>query len=223
MRKLIEGALRFQDEVYLQNQKLFQSLANGQSPRWLFIACSDSRVVPSQLLQSEAGELFICRNAGNIVPAHGEHSGGVSATIEYAVQVLKIRHIIVCGHSDCGAMKAVLDPDAVAELPAVSAWVRYAERARAVVLETANGETEERLLERLTQENVLAQMDNLRTLPSVAAKLRANALELHGWFYDIEHGRFQVWEPGRGEWMPLADLAAAIEADHADEVAAQPA
>lgn len=208
MRKLIEGALHFQDEVFLQNQKLFQKLAKGQSPRWLFIACSDSRVVPSQLLQADPGELFICRNAGNIVPAHGEHSGGVSATIEYAVQVLKVRHIIVCGHSDCGAMKAVLDPESVAELPAVSSWVRYAQRARAVVLETADGETEDRLLERLTQENVLAQIDNLRTLPCVAAKLSANALELHGWFYDIEHGRFQLWQPDRGEWIALSEVAA---------------
>lgn len=209
MKKLIEGAQRFQDEVFLQNQKLFQKLAKGQSPRWLFIACSDSRVVPSQLLQADPGELFICRNAGNIVPAHGEHSGGVSATIEYAVQVLKVRHIIVCGHSDCGAMKAVMNPESVADLPAVASWVRYAERARAVVLETANGHAEEQLLERLTEENVLAQIDNLRTLPCVAAKLSAHALELHGWFYDIEHGRFRVWQPDGGRWVPLAELAEA--------------
>ncbi len=220
MRKLIEGALHFQDEVFLQNQPLFEKLAKGQSPRWLFIACSDSRVVPSQLLQADPGELFICRNAGNIVPAHGEHSGGVSATIEYAVQVLKVRHIIVCGHTDCGAMKAVLHPESVAELPAVSSWVRYAERARAVVLETANGDSEERMLEKLTQENVLAQIDNLRTHPPVAAKLHSNALELHGWFYDIEHGRFLVWNPVRGEWIPLAEFAVSDAVERADRIEA---
>ncbi|MFN2425796.1 MAG: carbonic anhydrase [Candidatus Binatia bacterium] len=216
MKKLIEGALRFQDEVYLQQEKLYRNLAHSQSPRWLFIACSDSRVVPSQLLQAGPGELFICRNAGNIVPAHGDHSGGVSATIEYAVQVLKVRHIIVCGHSDCGAMKAVLNPDLVAELPAVSSWIRYAQRARAVVMETADGSKEEKLLERLTLENVLAQVDNLRTMPCVAAKLNAGTLEIHGWFYDIEHGRFQVWNFGRSQWRPLSELAESHQHDVRD-------
>ncbi len=208
MRKLIEGALRFETEIFPQQRELYTELAGGQSPQWLMIACSDSRVVPSLLLQAGPGELFICRNAGNIVPAHGEYSGGVAATIEYAVQVLKVQHLIVCGHSDCGAMKAVLHPESVQQLPAVAHWVQYAQSARAVVLETANGESEQRLLEMLTQENVLAQLDNLRTLPCVAAKLRTGALTLHGWFYDIAHGRFTTWNAEGRAWRPLADLLA---------------
>lgn len=210
MKKLIEGVLRFQKEVYPQHRERYLELAHSQSPRWLLIACSDSRVMPSLLVQSGPGELFICRNAGNLVPAHGDSTGGVSATIEYAVQVLGVKHIIVCGHSDCGAMKAVLHPDRVANLPAVAHWIRYADRARAVVLETASPACEEDLLAALTQENVLAQLDNLRTLPSVAAKLKAGALELHGWFYEIADGEFLVWDGHEG-WRPIAEVAAEMD------------
>lgn len=217
MKKLIEGALHFQNEIYPQQQEVYRQLAQGQSPRWLLIACSDSRVVPSMLVQSGPGELFICRNAGNIVPAYGEHSGGVSATIEYAVQVLKVKHIIVCGHSDCGAMKAVLRPETVDALPAVAHWVGYAARARAVALETANGASDSELIERVIEENVLAQLDNLRTLPYVAAKLSAGALEIHGWIFDICSGRFRVWSWDRQEWRPLEEMAAAGVWDDAGE------
>lgn len=206
MKKLIEGVLRFQNEFYPQHRELYQDLANGQSPRWLLITCSDSRVVPNLMAQVGPGELFICRNAGNIVPAHGESSGGVAATIEYAVQVLGVMHIIVCGHSDCGAMRAVLHPEKVAELPAVARWIAYGDRARAVVLETLPDAPEEQKLEALTQENVLAQLDNLRTLPSVAAKLRAGALEIHGWTYDIRSGGFLVWDADQARWRPMHEV-----------------
>lgn len=205
MRRLIEGALRFQRDVFPQQREMYRELATGQSPRWLLIACSDSRVVPSLLVQAGPGELFICRNAGNIVPAHGDHSGGVAATIEYAVQVLGVQHVIVCGHSDCGAMKAVLHPENVTHLPAVARWVSYAERARAVALATGHGE-DAAVLDVVTKENVRAQLDNLRTLPCVAAKLRTGALEVHGWMYDIEHGSFTAWDPRAESWRPIAEL-----------------
>lgn len=207
MKKLIAGALHFQQEIFPQLRERYQELASSQSPRWLFVTCSDSRVQPSVMVQAGPGELFICRNAGNIVPAHSDASGGVSATIEYAVQVLKVKHIIVCGHSDCGAMKAVLHPEKVATLPAVAKWVGYAERARAVVLESPNGESEHQLLERLTQENVVAQLDNLRTLPCVAAKLKSKALAIHGWLYDIAHGQFRVWDAAHDTWRGLHEVA----------------
>jgi len=203
MRKLIEGVLRFQNEVYPEHRELYETLATGQSPRWLFITCSDSRVVPHLLVQMDPGELFICRNAGNIVPAHGEPAGGVAATIEYAVQVLEVKHIIVCGHSDCGAMKAVLHPETVANLPAVAHWVAFAARARAVVMQAAADQREEQRLDAVTDENVLAQLDNLRTLPSVAAKLRAGTLGIHGWVYDIRSGQFRAWNDGRRRWEPI--------------------
>ncbi|MCC6763943.1 MAG: carbonic anhydrase [Deltaproteobacteria bacterium] len=205
MKKLIEGVLRFQNEVFPQHRELYQDLSSSQSPRWLLITCSDSRIVPSLIAQVGPGELFVCRNAGNIVPAHGESSGGVAATIEYAVQILGVLHIIVCGHSDCGAMQAVLRPENVADLPAVARWIAYADRARAVTLETHPDAPEDRKVEVLTQENVLAQLDNLRTLPSVAAKLRAGALEIHGWTYDIRSGGFLVWDAAQARWRPMQE------------------
>jgi len=213
MKKLIEGALAFQRDVFPKHRGLYRDLATGQAPRWLFITCSDSRVVPNLMVQTDPGELFICRNAGNIVPAHGEHSGGVAATIEYAVQVLKVKHIIICGHSDCGAMRAVLHPEKVADLPAVARWVAFADRARAVVLETSQGATEDQMVEALIEENVLAQLDNLRTLPSVAAKLRAGALQIHGWVYDIRSGRLRVWSSDSSRWEPLEEYATHLEGD----------
>lgn len=210
MKKLIEGVLHFQNEIYPQHRELYENLAESQSPRWLFITCSDSRIVPNLLLQSDPGELFICRNAGNIVPAHGDHSGGVSATIEYAVQVLGVKHIIICGHSNCGAMKAVLHPESVVELPAVAHWIAYAERARAVVLETSNGDSDEQLIASLIDENVLAQLDNLRTLPCVAAKLKTGTLEIHGCVYDIRSGHFRVWDETEARWRPIEEIADAV-------------
>ncbi len=210
MKKLIEGVLHFQNEIYPQHRELYENLAESQSPRWLFITCSDSRIVPNLLLQSDPGELFICRNAGNIVPAHGDHSGGVSATIEYAVQVLGVRHIIICGHSNCGAMKAVLHPESVVDLPAVAHWIAYAERARAVVLETPNGDSDEQLIASLVDENVLAQLDNLRTLPCVAAKLKTRTLGIHGWVYEIGSGHFRVWDETEARWRPIEEIADAV-------------
>jgi carbonic anhydrase len=222
MKQLIDGILQFQRTTFPANRALYQDLAGTQSPQWLFITCSDSRVVPSMLLAAGPGELFVCRNAGNIVPAYGDHAGGVSATIEYAIQVLKVRHVIVCGHSDCGAMKAVLHPETVASLPAVANWISYADRARAVVLESMSDADDATRLVAVTEENVLAQLDNLRTHPSVAAKLRAGALELHGWVFNIQHGTFKSWNDGTGAWellgasvnQPPTDSKQAAEVTH---------
>lgn len=208
MEKLIAGALRFQNEVYPSQRQLYEQLASGQSPHTLLITCSDSRLVPGILLQAGPGEIFVCRNAGNIVPAHG-YLGGISASIEYAVQVLRVQHIVVCGHSDCGAMKAVLHPENLSGLPAVAHWMRYAERARAVALEAAGGAGEDELVERVIHENVLAQLDHLRTLPCVAARLASGTLQLHGWVFDIRHGRFRVWDSAQRQWRPLEAQAGA--------------
>jgi carbonic anhydrase len=206
VKKLIEGFVRFKSEVYPQHRELFRELASQQNPDTLFIACSDSRVVPGILLQAGPGELFVCRNAGNIAPSYGEHAGGVSATIEYAVQVLKVKHVVVCGHSDCGAMKAALHPEQVAHLPAVSHWLHHVDKALAIVNETFAHVDEHRKLELLIEENVIAQLDNLMTHPSVAAKVRAGALQLHGWIYDIPHGEFKIYDRAQHAFVPLASI-----------------
>jgi carbonic anhydrase len=194
MEEIIKGVHKFQREVFPGKSLEFQSLAKGQSPKALVITCSDSRVVPSLITQTGPGELFIIRNAGNIVPAHGEMIGGVSATIEYAVMVLKVREIIVCGHSHCGALKGVLYPESVAGLPAVKAWLRYADRARMVVDENYECKDESEKLQALIQENALAQVDHLMTHPSVAARVKKGQLRLHCWVYDIESGEVLVFD-----------------------------
>jgi len=206
VRKLIEGFARFKSEVYPQHRERFHELASQQNPDALFIACSDSRVVPGTLLQVGPGELFVCRNAGNIVPSWGEHTGGVSATIEFAVQVLGVKDVIVCGHSDCGAMKAALSPEQVAHLPAISHWLHHVDRAVAAVQEKGPEADERRKLELLIEENVIIQLENLMTHPSVAANVRAGTLHLHGWIYDIPHAEFKVYDPGRRAFAPLAGV-----------------
>jgi carbonic anhydrase len=194
MEKIIEGVLRFQREVFPKLKHEFRLLADRQKPQALFITCADSRIVPSLITQTEPGDLFICRNVGNMVPPFGVSNGGNVGTIEYAVEVLGVKHIIVCGHSDCGAMKGVLNPDRVAGLPAVANWLRYGAVARRLVLSQNPRASEPELLLRLAQQNVVAQITHLRTHPCVAAALANRNLELHGWMYHISTGIVEVYD-----------------------------
>jgi carbonic anhydrase len=133
MEKLVEGVKKFQAEVFSAKRALFSRLSESQTPRALFVTCSDSRIDPTLLTQAEPGELFILRNAGNIIPSYGETMGGSTATIEYAVGMLGVKHVIVCGHTDCGVMRALLHPESVEDLPAVKSWMRQAETTRRIV------------------------------------------------------------------------------------------
>lgn len=191
MKKLIEGFKKFQREVFKTKRDLFTSLAKGQEPRALFISCSDSRIDPCLVTQTEPGELFILRNAGNLVPSYGTTIGSTIATIEYAVGVLNVKNIIVCGHTDCGVVKAILEPEQVDDLPAVKTWLLQAEATRRVVRENYSHLTGDALYVATTQENVRIQLNHLKTHPLVAARLRSKSLELHGWVYSIETG--DVW------------------------------
>ncbi len=190
---LLEGVQTFTTEVYPKNRDLFADLAEGQSPHTLFITCADSRVSPSMITQVKPGNLFVLRNIGNIVPAYGEMLGGVSAAIEYAVSAIGVDNIIVCGHSDCGAMKALLDPvkHGLPGMPTVRTWLRSAEAALAVTQALKPGENEQDVLLTLVEQNVLLQLAHLRTHPAVAARLAEGRLTLQGWFYDIRHG--SIW------------------------------
>jgi carbonic anhydrase len=181
--RILSGVSQFQKDVYPKNRGFFERLALGQRPEALFITCADSRIDPCLLTQSKPGELFICRVIGNIVPPYPDAVGGVSATIEYAVGVLGVADVIVCGHTDCGVMKGVLNPEAVAELPSVSAWLHYAQPARA-----AAGADE---IMAVTEQNVLQQIENLRTHPSVKQRLSDGDHGLHGWVYHIGEGKMQ--------------------------------
>lgn len=203
MQKLVAGYRKFRAEIYPNRQDEFAKLERGQKPRALFITCSDSRIVPDLLFQTSPGELFICRNAGNIVPAHGDHNGGVSATLEYAVQALEVRHVIVCGHTDCGVMRGLLHPEKVAPMRNVASWLSYAERARAVVEHVCGQLGEEEKVVELARQNVLAQLDNIRTHPSVAARMAARTLEIHGWLLELHKGSLEAWSSEMGRFIPL--------------------
>jgi carbonic anhydrase len=201
---LIGRVFRFETAVFPDQADLYAKLArDGQSPSALMISCADSRVVPEHIMQAAPGDLFVCRNAGNIVPPFAQKNGGVSSTVEYAVEALGVRDIIVCGHSDCGAMKAVAAPAALAGMPNVAAWLRHADAAGKVVerchpdLEGADR------VRAISLENVVAQIAHLRTHPSVAAGLAAGRLALHGWFVDIGAGRVLGLDGETGRFAPL--------------------
>ncbi|MBI3464639.1 MAG: carbonic anhydrase [Planctomycetes bacterium] len=201
MQNLIDGIHRFQRNVFRTRQAFFESLANGQNPETLFITCSDSRVNPNLITQTEPGELFIMRNAGNIVPPYGSSHGGEAATIEYAVDVIGVRDIIVCGHSHCGAMTAVLEPESCRNLPAVTAWLSHAEATRRIIRDSYQHLDGDALLSVTVQENVLVQLENLETHPCVAARLRQQRLTLHAWVYKIETGQVFTYSPDKGQFV----------------------
>src|SRR4051812_7245681 len=188
MQKLIQGIHQFREEDFRPLQGLFEQLARGQHPDTLFITCSDSRIDPNLLTRSRPGDLFILRNAGNIVPPHGAANGGEAATIEFAVAALRVKDVIVCGHSHCGAMKGLLEPAQLGDLPAVAAWLKHAEATRWIMREKYPDLQGQPLLTATVEENVLVQLENLRTHPAVAAGLARGDLKLHGWVYKIETG-----------------------------------
>jgi carbonic anhydrase len=201
MQRLVEGIHQFQKDVFTSQRQLFERLAGGQKPLALFITCSDSRIDPCLLTQTQPGELFVLRNAGNIVPPYGQGAGGEAATIEYAVCALRVKDIIVCGHSHCGAMNGLLHTEQLGELPAVRQWLTHAEATARIMKENYQHITE--AVPRLTatvEENVLVQLENLRTHPSVAAALARDELKLHGWVYKFETGQVFGYDPRQGQF-----------------------
>lgn len=208
MQKLVDGIHEFRQSSFSADQKLFQNLVEGQSPLALFITCSDSRIDPNRLTQTKPGELFILRTAGNIVPPYGAVHGGEAATIEYAVAAPKIQDLIICGHSHCGAMSGLLNPEAVEKMPAVRAYLDHAEATRRIVDENYDHLTDPTKRLTLTvEENVLVQLENLKTHPSVAAALGRNQLKIHGWVYKFETGEVFAFNPEKNQFLPIQDVA----------------
>jgi carbonic anhydrase len=204
MTRILDGVKLFQQSVFGSKRELFERLGKGQSPLVLFITCSDSRINPNLLTQTEPGELFILRNAGNIVPPYGAGAGGEEATIEYAVAHLHVRHVVVCGHSACGAMAGLLQPHGLETMPAVGRWLAHAKDVVPQVQAAGDLQPPERLL--LTTElNVLLQLEHLKTHPAVAAALAAQALKLHGWVYHFQSGEVLAHDPGKGSFVALAE------------------
>jgi carbonic anhydrase len=206
LEKLKEGVRRFRADVYPEREQMYARAATEtQRPHTLFIACADARVDPNEITQSNPGEVFVLRNIGNMVPAYGEMMGGNSAVIEFAVNALKVSHSVICGHTDCGAMKALLQPDSVKNMPTVTSWLSNA-HAALTVAQTLHKKTEwkRELLRVLTEQNVLLQLQHLKTHPSVAGAMAMGELTVSGWVYDIGKGQVSIAEDGQRIFTPLA-------------------
>jgi carbonic anhydrase len=204
MQKLVQGIHRFQADIFRPRHELFERLTGGQNPQALFVTCSDSRVTPDLITQAEPGDLFVLRNAGNLIPPHGAApDSGEAATIEYAVKSLKIRDVIVCGHTLCGAMRALLQPESLADMPRMRQWLGHAEATREIIAASYRLTEPEAMWKATVEENVLVQLENLRTHPAVAAALSRGEVKLHGWVYKLETGEVFEFDPGTGQFMPI--------------------
>jgi len=208
LEQLKRGVRRFQTEVYPQQATVFaQAASEPQRPHTLFITCADSRIDPVAITSSMPGEVFVTRNIGNMVPTYGEMLGGVSAVIEFAVSSLNVRHIVVCGHTQCGAMQALLDPASVEKMPTVKSWLKNAHAALSVAETLLSHHVHDGFavepIDVLTEQNVLLQMQHLKTHPSVAAAIAIGELTLSGWVYNIGTGEIEIAEDGARTFTPV--------------------
>lgn len=205
INRIIHGHNDFQEKYFKSHQELFEKLSQGQKPEILFITCSDSRIDPNLLTQTVPGELFIIRNIGNIIPPHGTLNSSEGAGIEYAVQALNIKEIVICGHSHCGSMKGLLHLNSLEdEMPLVYDWLKHhAESTRRILKENFAGYTEEELLKIAIQTNVLSQIENLETYPIIRSRLHGGKLRLHAWIYEIETGLILAYNAQKGQFVSL--------------------
>ena len=207
--KIAEGAARFQTDTYPEHADLFEGLAGGQSPETLFITCADSRIDPAMITSSLPGEIFVLRNAGNIVPPHGPQTSGMAASIEFAIAALGVRHVVVCGHTECGAMKGATDMDGLAGLPRVRDWLLHSVAAVGAVHAGGMDPSSDEGMRALLRENALLQLIHLRTHPTVAAAEASGDLTLHAWVYDIRTGAVEAHDPATGGFAPVSERYAA--------------
>jgi carbonic anhydrase len=199
MRKILMGIIHFREQLLPQYEARFRDLAKSQSPDALLITCSDSRLLPDVLAGVDPGELFVMRNVGNLVPpatVHGDSTGDLSeaSAIEYSILVLKVRHLIVCGHSECGAMKAALVRKPMPETPNLAKWLHHA--GPAVFRLEQEGALDPGLspCDQLSQLNVLIQLEHLTSYPIVRERLTNGSLHLSGWWFDIAKGEMQAYQ-----------------------------
>jgi carbonic anhydrase len=205
LEQLKDGIRQFRTKIYPgQSERYERAMREAQRPRALVITCADSRIQPEVLTQSEPGEIFVTRNVGNLVPAYGDMVGGVSAVLEFAVSALEVRHVVVCGHSDCGAMKALLKPESVEAMPTVKAWLTNAHAALSVAEAVKHPDAEDAdFLRMLSEKNVLLQMQHVKTHPSVAGAMARGNLTISGWYYDIARGEVSICDDSSGTFRPV--------------------
>ena len=209
MPRFARGVLKFQKEIFPGRKELFEKLSLGQSPEALFITCSDSRIETGMMTQTDPGELFICRNAGNIVPPHTNQTGGMTASIEFASAVLQVPHIVICGHTECGAMKGAMDlrrdASSLDALPHVREWLGFS-RAAVDIVDALGGEkSDEEQMRMLLEQNVVLQLQHLRTHPTVALRLAQGDVELHGWVYDIATGAMDAYDEDQKRFVSIEE------------------
>lgn len=204
--KLISGHRRFR-EKFDSEHEVFEKLAEeGQKPKVLWIGCSDSRVVPELITGADPGELFDVRNIANIVPPAPTIASATGAAIEYAVLHLEVTHIVICGHTECGGIKALEAPPSATTEPHIASWLELAQPARERVLQDDVPDAEIYL--ETIKTNILMQCDNLRTYPCVADRERAGELSIHPWLYDLHTGEIQEWDEHSIRWEAVAEQQA---------------
>lgn len=204
LARINHGVAKFQSEIFPAQREMFERLQLGQDPLALFITCADSRVNPNLVTQTDPGEIFIERNPGNMVPPYVEFVGGVTAGVEYAMLVLKVPVIVVCGHTDCGVMKALLNPEGVEGMPGVRHWMSHGFAARNRMLNRYGERPEADQLRHMTELNVLEQIEHLKSHPSVRARLDRAEIEIRGWVYEIGTGSVREHNPASGLFEKLA-------------------
>ena len=203
LARIIAGVKKFQSEVFPSQRQLFEGLRDHQDPMAMFFTCADSRIVPNILLQSGPGEIFTERTPGNIVPKYSDHVGGVTASVEFAMLVLRVPLIIICGHTDCGVVKALAEPERASGMPALQDWMRHSSESRQRLLREYPTASHEEKLRLLTEINVQTQLENVNTHPTVAARLLSGELQVQGWIYDIGDGSVRVADEASGRFEPL--------------------
>ena len=205
LAKIVEGVKKFRRDVYPAQRELFECLRHRQEPIAMFFTCADSRILPNVLLQTGPGEIFTERTPGNIVPKYSDHVGGVTASMEFAILALHVPLIIVCGHTDCGVVKALLEPERASGMPALQTWMRHSLPARERLLRERqdDGRSKEEKLRLLTEYNVLTQLENLRTHPAVESRCASGELALEGWIYDIGDGSVKSARADSGRFEEL--------------------
>jgi carbonic anhydrase len=205
MQNLVQGVHYFQDVGFTHHRDLFQRLGKGQHPEACFITCADSRIVPNLITNSAPGELFVVRNVGNVIPCHGTSNNGELAAVEYAISELGVQDVIVCGHTGCGAMQALLTGKAPAS---VQSWLRHAEATKVIIDDRYQHLKGEALQTAAAEENVLVQLEHLRTLPIIASRLSQGKVHLHGWMYKIKTGQVFAYDSNEGQFLPFGDHGA---------------
>lgn len=210
MKKLVKGIVEFRQNTLPEYREKFARLALGQSPDTLFIACSDSRVAPNVFASTEPGDLFVVRNVGNMVPCCGKNGHSTAdeseaAAIEFALSNLKVSDIIVCGHSECGAMHALLEGRDKLRAPNLRSWLRHGEASLPKLEQATQGFSR---VNQLSQLNVLQQLENLRSYPLVKERLEKNQLKLHGWWFELHTALVYAFEDCEGTFVPIDEQEA---------------